>query len=81
MSSYDLSRFLFDLKMNDRVLQKARINLEEALADYVLTAEEKEALRAGDPRLLRQFGVHGMIALYLKRLDPKFRDNIYWSQK
>jgi len=81
MSSYHLSRFLFDLKMNDRVLQKALINLEDALADYDLTAEEKEALRAGDPRRLRPFGVHGMISLYLKRLDPKFRNNIYWSQK
>lgn len=81
MSSYHLSRFLFDLKTNDRVLQKALINLEDALADYDLTAEEKEALRAGDPRRLRAFGVHGMISLYLKRLDPKFRNNIYWSQK
>jgi hypothetical protein len=81
MSRYSLSRFLYDLKMNDEILKKALANLDEAMADYDLTEEEKEALRAGDPRRLREFGVHGMISLYLKRLDPKFRNNIYWTQK
>ena len=81
MSRYHLSRFLFDLKMNDEILQRALADLDDAMADYDLTEEEKEALRAGDPRRLREFGVHGMISLYLKRLDPKFRNNTYWSQK
>lgn len=81
MSRYHLSRFLFDLKMNDKILQRALANLDEAMADYDLTGEEREALRAGDPRRLREFGVHGMISLYLKRLDPKFRNNVYWTQK
>jgi hypothetical protein len=81
MSRYHLSRFLFDLKMNDKILQRALANLDEAMADYDLTGEEREALRAGDPRRLREFGVHGMISLYLKRLDPKFRNNVYWAQK
>ena len=81
MSRYHLSRFLFDLKMNDKILQRALANLDEAMADYDLTEEEKEALRAGDPRCLREFGVHGMISLYLKRLDPQFQNNIYWTQK
>jgi len=67
--------------MREDILKKALANLDEAMADYHLTEEEKEALRAGDPRRLREFGVHGMISLYLKRLDPKFRDNIYWTQK
>ncbi len=81
MSRYHLSRFLFDLKMNDKIVQKAWANLDDVMADYDLTDEEKEAVRAGDPRRVRQFGVHGMISLYLKRLDPKFCDNIYWTQK
>lgn len=81
MSRYHLSRFLFDLKMNERVLQRALADLNEAMADYDLTEEEKNALRGGDPRRLREFGVHGMISLYLKRLDPEFQDNIYWTQK
>jgi hypothetical protein len=51
------------------------------MQDYDLTAEEKQALRSGDPRQLRQLGVHGMLCLYVKRLSPEFRDNIYWTQK
>ncbi len=50
------------------------------MADYDLTTEEKDALRAGDPRKLRQLGVHGMLCLYIKRLQPEFRDNIYWHK-
>lgn len=81
MSSYHLSRFLFELKMNQRFVDTAAGDLEAAMKDYDLTAEEKDALRTGDPRKLRQLGVHGMISLYIKRLEPEFRDNIYWSQK
>jgi hypothetical protein len=50
------------------------------MGEYDLTEEEKAALRAGDPRKLRQLGVHGMLCLYIKRLHPEFRDNIYWQQ-
>ena len=81
MSAYHLSRFLFDLKMNERVVEKAISDLEGVMNEYELTAEEKSALRLGDPRRLRQLGVHGMISLYIKRLQPEFRDNIYWMQK
>ena len=81
MSSYDLNRFLFDLKMNDGVYQKASANLSDAISPYDLSPEEKEALLSGDPRRLRQLGAHGMLALYLMRLSPEFRGNIYWSQK
>ncbi len=81
MSCYDLSRLLFDLKMDESVYQRALRDFESVMGDYDLTAEEKEALRAGDPRKLRQLGVHGMLCLYIKRLQPEFRDNIYWQQK
>ncbi len=81
MSCYHLSRFLFDLKMNNELVQRASIDLEAVMRDYDLSAEEKEALRYGDPRKLRQLGVHGMLCLYIKRLSPEFRDNIYWAQK
>jgi hypothetical protein len=81
VSCYDLSRLLFDLKMKDSVYQQALTDLEGVMANYQLTAEEKTALRAGDPRKLRQLGVHGMLCLYIKRLQPEFRDNIYWQQK
>lgn len=81
MSCYELSRLLFDLKMNEAVYQRAGEDLESVMDDYALSAEEKSALRAGDPRKLRQLGVHGMLCLYIKRLNPEFRDNIYWQQK
>jgi len=81
MSCYHLSRFLFDLKMNDELVQQASTDLDAAMRDYDLSGEEREALRSGDPRKLRQLGVHGMLCLYIKRLSPEFRDNIYWTQK
>ena len=81
MSCYDLSRLLFDLKMSETIYQKSLRDLEAVMANYELSNEEKNALRSGDPRKLRQLGVHGMLCLYIKRLNPQFRDNIYWSQK
>lgn len=81
MSCYDLSRLLFDLKMKESVYQRSLKDFDAVMGEYDLTAEEKDALRVGDPRKLRQLGVHGMLCLYIKRLQPEFRDNIYWSQK
>ena len=81
MSSYHLNRFLFDLKMNESHYKQALSNFKEAMGAYDLTAEEREALEAGDPRRLRQLGAHGMLALYVMRLNPDFQTNIYWSQK
>ena len=81
MSCYDLSRLMFDLKMNESVYQKSLNDFEAVMSGYDLSAEEKDALRAGDPRKLRQLGVHGMLCLYIKRLQPQFRENIYWQQK
>ena len=81
MSCYQLSRLLFDLKMNESCYQRALADFEELIGDYELTDEEKDALRSGDPRRLRELGVHGMLCLYIKRLHPRFRNNIYWAQK
>ena len=81
MSCYHLSRLLFDLKMNESIYQRSLEDFEAVMRGYDLSPEEKDALRAGDPRKLRQLGVHGMLCLYIKRLNPEFRDNIYWAQK
>jgi hypothetical protein len=81
MSCYDLSRLLFDLKMNESTYQNSLQDFEAVIARYDLSSEEKDALRSGDPRKLRQLGVHGMLCLYIKRLSPQFRDNVYWAQK
>ena len=81
MSSYHLNRFLFEIKMNERVFKDAEANLATALERYELSVEEKDAIKGGDPRRLRQLGAHGMLALYIMRLNPEYRSNIYWSQK
>jgi hypothetical protein len=81
MSCYHLSRLLFDLKMNESIYQRSLEDFEAVMGGYELSPEEKDALRAGDPRKLRQLGVHGMLCLYIKRLHPEFRENIYWAQK
>jgi hypothetical protein len=67
--------------MSESIYQKSLRDFEAVMADYELSNEEKDALRSGDPRKLRQLGVHGMLCLYIKRLNPQFRENIYWSQK
>jgi hypothetical protein len=67
--------------MNEARVKQAQADFEAVMRDYDLTNEEKDALRSGDPRKLRQLGVHGMLCLYIKRLHPEFRDNIYWQQK
>ena len=81
MSRYQLNRFLFDLKMDPGALDRARTDLEEALSGYDLDPEEVAAIKSGDPKRLRPLGAHGMLALYLMRLDPEFDRNIYWTQK
>lgn len=81
MSCYDLSRLLFDLKMNEATYQKSLQDFEAVMGRYDLSRQEKDALLSGDPRKLRELGVHGMLCLYIKRLNPEFRDNIYWQQK
>jgi hypothetical protein len=81
MSSYHLNRFLFDLKMDGEAYERATSDLDRALGRYELSAEETAAIKQGDPRKLRQLGAHGMLALYVLRLIPEFRRNIYWSQK
>ena len=81
MSRYHLNRFLFDLKMKPATLEQARVDLDATLSGYDLSAEETAAVKSGDPRQLRPLGAHGMLSLYLMRLDAEFDDNIYWTQK
>jgi hypothetical protein len=81
MSSYHLNRLLFDLKMSEPILKRAQADLQSLMSEYDLSAEERAALNSGDPRRLRQLGAHGMVALYILRLNPEFSDNIYWNQK
>ena len=81
MSSYHLNRFLFDLKMNEATFKQAKADLSTAMMTYDLTIEEKDALSSRDPRRLSQLGAHGMLAIWIMRLDPDFQTNTYWQQK
>lgn len=81
MSRYHLNRFLFDLKMKPDAVDQARSDLDTALSGYDLSDEEVAAVKTRDPRQLRPLGAHGMLALYLMRLDSEFDGNIYWTQK
>ena len=81
MSSYDLNRFLFDLKMGNSTLKGARTDLDKAMSSYALNPEEKKALKERNPKRLTQLGAHGMLALWIMQLDPEFEKNIYWTQK
>jgi hypothetical protein len=67
--------------MNESLYQRSLKDFDAVMGEYDLSTDEKAALRSGDPRKLRQLGVHGMLCLYIKRLNPEFRDNIYWAQK
>ena len=81
MSSYHLNRFLFDLKMDETKLKQAETDLQAAMRAYDLSAEEIKALSERDPRKVRQLGAHGILSLYIMRLSPEFRTNVYWTQK
>jgi hypothetical protein len=81
MSAYELNRLLFDLKMSDALTDELAVQPDDVLRRYDLSAEEIDALRAQDPRRIRSLGAHGMLALYVLRTHPEFRDNVYWSQK
>ena len=72
MSCYQLSRLLFDLKMKESCVKRALTDFESVMGEYDLTTEEKDALRAGDPRKLRQLGVHGMLAFTSNVFIPSF---------
>ncbi len=81
MSSYELNRLLFDLKMKDEMVEEYASEPGAVMERYGLTPEERAALGEGDPRKLRVLGVHGFLALYVLRPKPEFRDNVYWRQK
>lgn len=81
MSRYHLNRFLFDLKMKPGAVDQARCDLDTTLSGYDLDDQEIAAVKTRDPKQLRPLGAHGMLALYLMRLDSEFDGNIYWTQK
>ena len=67
--------------MNESIYQRSLEDFEASWANMSFPPKKKtrcaQAIRVNS----RQLGVHGMLCLYIKRLNPEFRDNIYWAQK
>jgi hypothetical protein len=67
--------------VSEALYREAEADLDRVMARYALTEAERAALRSRDPRAVRQLGAHGMLALYVLRLDPEYKTNVYWTQK
>ena len=64
MSLYQVQKFLYNLNRDDREKAEYAENLNELLAEYDLTDEEKGALVDGDIGLLYVLGVNGQILMH-----------------
>ena len=64
MSLYQVQKFLYNLNRDDRVKTEYAENLNELLAEYDLTDEERRALIDGDIGLLYVLGVNGQILMH-----------------
>lgn len=64
MSLYYLQKFLYQLNRDESAQARYKSDLEGLLAEYNLTEEEANALRAGDIGLLYVLGVNGQILMH-----------------
>ena len=64
MSLYQVQKFLYNLNRDDRVKAQYADSLDELLADYELSSEERTALVDGDIGLLYVLGVNGQILMH-----------------
>jgi hypothetical protein len=64
MSLYQMQKFLFDINREPAVQQQYRTDLPQLLAHYQLTAEEQDAIRAGDIGLLYVLGANGQLLMH-----------------
>ena len=64
MSLYQVQKFLYHLNRDERVKAQFEANRANALADYELTDEERQALLHGDIGLLYVLGVNGQILMH-----------------
>jgi hypothetical protein len=64
MSLYQMQKFLFDIN-RDRNLQQRFLEDRSALLErYALTAEERQALQAGDIGLIYVLGANGQLLMH-----------------
>jgi aromatic-ring opening dioxygenase LigAB LigA subunit len=64
MSLYHLQKFLYDLNRGPDVQQLYRTDLQNLLGRYQLTAEEREAVTAGDIGLIYVLGANGQLLMH-----------------
>jgi len=64
MSLYQLQKLLYDLNRDLAVQMSYRSDLEGLLARYVLTEEERQALRDGDVGLVYVLGANGQLLMH-----------------
>lgn len=64
MSLYQLQKFLYVLNREPDAQREYRATLDDLLARYDLSDEERQALREGDIGLLYVLGVNGQILMH-----------------
>jgi hypothetical protein len=68
MSLYGAQKFLFHLNRDPAVQKRYRDDLAGLLDDYELTAEEREAILAGDVGKLYVLGANGQLLMHFAAL-------------
>jgi hypothetical protein len=68
MSLYQVQKFLFHLNRDERVKSQFQADRADALANYELDDEERQALLEGDIGLLYVLGVNGQILMHFAAL-------------
>ncbi|MEJ0051856.1 MAG: hypothetical protein WDN02_11735 [Methylovirgula sp.] len=61
MSIYALQKTIREINRNHEMRERFMATPQDALADFDLTSEERDALIARDYRALYRIGVHGLI--------------------
>jgi hypothetical protein len=64
MSLYQLQKFLFDINRDPTVQRRFLADRADVLAGYQLTAEERDAIVAGDIGLIYVLGANGQLLMH-----------------
>ena len=68
MSLYQMQKFLFDINRDPAVQQRFLVERTQVLSAYDLTAEERDAIIAGDIGLLYVLGANGQLLMHYAAL-------------
>jgi hypothetical protein len=68
MSLYQMQKFLFDINRDPAVQQRFLVERTQVLSVYDLTAEERDAIIAGDIGLLYVLGANGQLLMHYAAL-------------